>query len=109
MSTQQLPLHARYREFEGPIAAYKNATGDWTPQMNQNLRSAFAAAERRGPVIVRMDYRCPHCHAEVSTVETESILAYEVADFTHIREAAWVAQLISMSPCGHAFRQEFTA
>lgn len=100
-----LSLHEKYTETEGPIEAYKRATGDWTPEMQQALQTASDNAVRRGPVIIRMDYQCPECGLDPTGIRIDAVLFYENDDKLHMGRIAGQADLITIEDCGHSFRR----
>ena len=100
-----LPLHVKYTQAEGPLDAYKRATDDWTPQMQQDLKTAYGTADRRGPVILRMNYRCPECGVVPESIGFESVVFYENDDRFHMGKVVGEAQLITIEGCGHSFRR----
>jgi len=100
----EVPLDVRYKNADGPLAAYRNAE-PWTPEMQDALRYAHENAEQVGPFVRRIDYHCPACDRSVEAIHFESVVFYGNDDWQRSKSVG-EAHLITMMDCGHKYRRE---
>lgn len=108
------PLHLRYRNVDGPIAAYGKAE-PWTREMQEQMENDYEQSQEPiGPIASRLPrftcptYRCPTCRRTQRTIRFESLVFYADEDFHHLRPMG-EAQLITMVDCGHQYRREIAS
>lgn len=104
----ELPLHLRYRNVDGPLAAYCEAE-PWTREMRQAMQEECERAQEPiGLALPRFTLstpRCPTCRRGQREIRFDSLVFYADEDFHRLRPLG-EAQLITMTDCGHRFRQE---
>lgn len=104
----QQPLHLRFRNVDGPLAAYCEAE-PWTREMRQQMEEDRERdQESIGLIAPRFTFttpRCPTCRRGQREIRFESLVFYGDDDF-HRLHPVGEAQLITMTDCGHRFRQE---
>jgi hypothetical protein len=106
--TLEQPLHLRFRNVDGPLAAYCEA-GPWAREMQQFMEEEYERnQEPSDSLTARLTltrYRCPVCRRAQSEIRFESLVFYGDHDF-HRLQPQGEGQLITMVDCGHQFRRE---
>lgn len=103
------PLHLRFRNVDGPLAAYCEAEL-WTREMQQFMEEEYEKAQESigvplHRITVSTIYRCPACRRSQREIRFESLVFYGDHDAPRLRPKG-EGQLITMVDCGHRFRQE---
>jgi hypothetical protein len=108
--TLDLPLDVRYRNVDGPLAAYK-AAQPWTSALQQEVKEAFErdqeATSLTAPLVATVRYRCPSCEIRQDEIRFESLAFYADEDFHQLTPMGH-GELITMVTCGHQFRRELS-